>query len=53
VGGVLLSLGSVPSFSPSLALVYCVVALAGDRTEDGRRKRGGGWLRTLLRPAWL
>jgi hypothetical protein len=35
--GVLLSLGVCAKFFPIMALVYCVVALAGDRTEDGRR----------------
>jgi hypothetical protein len=36
--GVLLSLGVCAKFFPVMALVYCVVALAGDRTGDGRRQ---------------
>ena len=35
--GVLLSLGVCAKFFPIMALVYCVVALAGDGTADGRR----------------
>jgi hypothetical protein len=35
--GVLLSLGVCAKFFPIMALIYCVVALAADRTGDGRR----------------